>query len=677
MGEAPGVPGNDVADALALLHEPGEVFEVRILNTPRSGTVSGYFDDPKTAAREIGKWDGRAPGVYVTLNPVDPALMARAANHLRERVRDTTKDPDVLRRRWLLIDIDYHRPAGISATDSEVKAAWTVLKAARRYLEEERGWPAGIVVMSGNGGHVLYRIDLPNDVESRDLVKRFLEKLAARFDAPDGAQIDTTVHNAARIAKVPGTMACKGDSTAERPHRRAKVMSVPAEAVRVPAAALLEVAGPPPLPALPASPRVGGNGKVEFDVEAWMTQFGLTVRTHKAEAGGDLWELQQCPFNPEHDKGEAFITRNASGALLAGCHHASCEWHWGDLREKLEPGYLARQSEWERGRAEALSKDDARPAPRVLDEQPEEDAPPSPFIDWATFWVDEEAPDWVFPDVLAWGRGHALYATHKAGKSLLALYISAKVATDSECHVLYVDYEMTERDVRDRLAEMGYGPQSDLTHLHYALLPKMPFLDTEAGGEALVGMLDLAAADCPEAHFVVVIDTVSRAVKGEENSADTWRFFYNYTGMRLKQRGVTWMRLDHAGKDAERGQRGSSGKGDDVDIVWRLTVTQNGVQLKRELSRIGWVPERVTLLKKDSPILHYIRAASDSPAGTLEIVELLDSLGLPADATNAQARKALREKGHPAGNDVIAASVRWRQMAFRASTEQPPQTVLR
>ena len=66
---------------------------------------------------------------------------------------------------------------------------------------------------------------------------------------------------------------------------------------------------------------VGEGGKVEFDVEAWMTQFGLTVRTHKTEAGADLWELASCPFNPEHDKGEAFITRSASGALLAGCHH--------------------------------------------------------------------------------------------------------------------------------------------------------------------------------------------------------------------------------------------------------------------------------------------------------------------------------------------------------------------
>jgi hypothetical protein len=295
---------------------------------------------------------------------------------------------------------------------------------------------------------------------------------------------------------------------------------------------------------------------------------------------------------------------------------------------------------------------------------------PSPFIDWSTFWVEDDQPEWAYPDILAWGRGHALYAAHKAGKSLLMLYIAAKVATETDHHVTYVDYEMTERDVRDRLAEMGYGPESDLSRLHYALLPKMPPLDTEAGGQALMDLIDVAATDSPGSHFVVVIDTISRAVVGEENDADTWRFFYLYTGLRLKQRGCTWVRLDHAGKDADRGQRGSSSKGDDVDVVWKLTVTQNGVQLKRELSRIGWVPEKVTLLKKDSPVLHYIRCTSDDPAGTLEIVQLLDSLNVPGDATNAQSRKALRGAGHSAANILVSASVRWRQMAFRESAER-------
>lgn len=357
------------------------------------------------------------------------------------------------------------------------------------------------------------------------------------------------------------------------------------------------------------------------------------------------------------------ISEDAIYAALAAENKASCRPPLPDSQVRKIARSIA-------------GKTPARPVQVAEEEAPPEPLPEtaieSPFIDWSTFWVEDDQPEWAYPDVLAWGRGHALYAAHKAGKSLLMLYIAAKVATETDHHVTYVDYEMTERDVRDRLAGMGYGPESDLSRLHYALLPKMPPLDTEAGGQALMDLLDVAAVGAPDAHFVVVIDTISRAVIGEENDADTWRFFYLYTGMRLKRRGCTWIRLDHAGKDADRGQRGSSSKGDDVDIVWKLTVTQNGVQLKRELSRMGWVPEKVTLLKKDSPVLHYIRAASDYPAGTLEVVQLLDSLGLPGNATNEQSRKAIRSAGNSAGNDVIAASVRWRQMAFRESTERRP-----
>ena len=44
----------DIEQALRLLHEPGDVFEVRALKVPRRygkpATVSGYFDDPTKAA---------------------------------------------------------------------------------------------------------------------------------------------------------------------------------------------------------------------------------------------------------------------------------------------------------------------------------------------------------------------------------------------------------------------------------------------------------------------------------------------------------------------------------------------------------------------------------------------------------------------------------------------------
>ncbi len=76
----------------------------------------------------------------------------------------------------------------------------------------------------------------------------------------------------------------------------------------------------------------------------------------------------------------------------------------------------------------------------------------------------------------------------------------------------------------------------------------MPALDLPEGGRALGDLLDAVQVEYPDHHPVVIIDTTGRAVQGDENSADTIRSFYRWTGLGLKQRGATWARLDHAGQ---------------------------------------------------------------------------------------------------------------------------------
>lgn len=331
-----GYTPRDVADALRLYHHDGDVFEVRILNTRRSGTVSGYFRSPDVAAAAIAKWDGKAPGVYITINPVDPVLHARAADRLQERARDTTTDKNIIRRRRLLIDVDYDRPPGISTSDAEHEAALVVARTIHAELSAQ-GWPEPIVIDSGNGAHLVYRIDLPNDDDALTLVKGCLAALAGRHNA-GGVKVDTSVCNAARIAKVPGTMACKGDDTPDRPHRRSLLLSVPERLEPVPAEALAALVASVPSPSPSSSSageRIDYHG--EFDVVEFMARHNLEVHQHKTKNGGDLWELVECPFNPEHEPGKAWIARAASGILSAGCQHESCFSTWAELREHLEP----------------------------------------------------------------------------------------------------------------------------------------------------------------------------------------------------------------------------------------------------------------------------------------------------------------------------------------------------
>ena len=131
-----------IRQTLTLLHTPGTVAELRIINAGRVGTVSGYFDAIDVMTKEAAQWSGEAPGVYSTLNPCTPALLARAANRLITHAKQTTRDADIVRRHWLPIDFDPVRPAGISSTAAEHESACQRAHACRAVPSawQELGW---------------------------------------------------------------------------------------------------------------------------------------------------------------------------------------------------------------------------------------------------------------------------------------------------------------------------------------------------------------------------------------------------------------------------------------------------------------------------------------------------------------------------------------------------------
>jgi len=204
----------DIEHWLRLILAPGQVTELRALNVA-SGygspqTVSGYYNDPEKLAQDAAGI-ARATGVYFIPNAVDPNLLARAVNKCRPVGKnETTSDTHIVARRWLLIDCDATRPAGIAANDAEHAAAKARAEEIKSWLAGQ-GWPPPIVADSGNGGHLLYRIDVPPD--DGGLVQRCLTALAQRFD-DERVSVDQKVFNPARIWKLCGTLAGKGDADA-------------------------------------------------------------------------------------------------------------------------------------------------------------------------------------------------------------------------------------------------------------------------------------------------------------------------------------------------------------------------------------------------------------------------------------------------------------------------------
>jgi hypothetical protein len=90
----------------------------------------------------------------------------------------------------------------------------------------ENEWERPIIADSGNGAHLLYKIDLPNDQEALAFVSGALAALDRRYS--DGlAKVDVTCANAAGIWKAYGTVARKGDSIPGRSHRMSRILEVP------------------------------------------------------------------------------------------------------------------------------------------------------------------------------------------------------------------------------------------------------------------------------------------------------------------------------------------------------------------------------------------------------------------------------------------------------------------
>jgi hypothetical protein len=218
-GSSRAIDRAEVRHALEVLIGPGEYHELRGLSASNGQTWAhsrlvhhGDWETAVDAAYELSQ----GIGVYYTLNPVSPDLGDRGAS---------TKH--IVARRWFLVDIDRRKlvEPDQSATQQEKDDAFSLLGLVCDWLIGE-GWPSPVIVDSGNGGHLAWRIDLPADRLSHLLLKRALQALAARWTHPR-AEIDTKVYDAPRIAKLPGTWARKGIDTEERPHRLARLLHVP------------------------------------------------------------------------------------------------------------------------------------------------------------------------------------------------------------------------------------------------------------------------------------------------------------------------------------------------------------------------------------------------------------------------------------------------------------------
>jgi len=198
---------------------------------PHGKIWSGIFDDVERMASAASGISLRHDplGVYFALHHPGRHFISRPLNEVQKHGRQCVRASHIVYGGVLLVDVDPLRPSGVCATDAEKAEAWSVATRVRDYLSSQ-GWPEPVAVDSGNGYHLYYR-----DYGGRGghEWRYILGWLARTFDT-DEAKVDTSVWDAARISRLPGTLNRKGPKSPDRPHRMARVLKYPAAWIEVP-----------------------------------------------------------------------------------------------------------------------------------------------------------------------------------------------------------------------------------------------------------------------------------------------------------------------------------------------------------------------------------------------------------------------------------------------------------
>ena len=348
---------DEIIKSMEYLLDPKQIVEVRILKStgkyPFYKTQGGYFTDSVLLADALLKFEAKAEkveGFYFTLNPVKEAVLARADNVLIP-ADNLTSDTEIESRRFFPIDIDPERPRGTSSTNVQHEMALALAEEIAGWLSN-RGWPVPVFADSGNGAHLLYRIDL--SVDDDGVIENALKALKVQFQT-DELVIDAGNYNPSRIWKLYGTWARKGSDIPNHPHRQSHILWE-----KSPAAGRIEIVPESLLKSLAAIVDVSNakdakegmhhteNGR--FNLETWIEKHKnrLNLRSLKPVKLGkhdaEMWSLKQCPFFNDH-RNSAYIYRLSNGTIGFKCFGNRCVeagHSWGDFREKIEPGYKSK-----------------------------------------------------------------------------------------------------------------------------------------------------------------------------------------------------------------------------------------------------------------------------------------------------------------------------------------------
>lgn len=326
---------NDFQQSFHVFGNDKQYIEIRLLNTAY-GTVSGIFTADSAGAdavkTEINRMHLEKHTAYQVLNTLsDDYVTGKQLNRLFPYAKATAKDSDIVTINYIMTDFDPVRPAHTSSSDMEKSFAMERLLGFLTDMKQIGMIPA-VVTDSGNGYNAYFRIDLSNTPDHVRLIKDFNLICHHRY-SDDMVDFDRSVTNPARLAKLPGTWAVKGENTPDRPHRQSKILAYQTHPQPIPKSVIESYVVQNrsvivPKQAVKSSYSgycASGTGQTVTlpDAERYIQSHGWRYRVKDADKG-TMYILDVCPFNPAHDNASAFILSFPDGRAMFKCHHNSC-----------------------------------------------------------------------------------------------------------------------------------------------------------------------------------------------------------------------------------------------------------------------------------------------------------------------------------------------------------------
>lgn len=531
------------------------------------------------------------PAWYTTLNPVSYTLEKSC------KPMPFADANDIVDYLWLPLDFDPIRfeinsfgerqalsAAGLSASDEELRNAEQAVGFVSDTINLVCGVAPTVLALSGNGMHSMYRVEARGDIpETKSLVHSILKMLGKIYtETPlreTWVRVDTTVANPARIWKLYGSVANKGENTKERPWRTSKVLRISEEERALTRTDLAEILSklnayytthkisvPKPAPSDVGHARVPREDNVVSSGGSndWILQFrgydltGLDVVSAMGEAGilnGEQPENLSsrglvsviCPNAGEHssDTGPGqtvILPRGERGAFPAfQCAHDHCQHMNGaeylftkvlglDLVKKHCPVF------------EGVSATPLMPpeeAPISFTSGPVEFVMPNyslsmeDVINGPGFYSEEirKTREILVEGFLSRGEINSLQAPTKVGKTWLLMDASIRWSNGLEflglkpvkpMKILFIDPELFRdsgarrmRTVKNQLQLANNNPNINLNNIHYLPLRGKPLMLADDPWRELITQLEVLLEKLPV--DLVVLDSIYQ-FEGDKDS---------------------------------------------------------------------------------------------------------------------------------------------------------------